>query len=283
MSEQKFYDYKTAPVTGTQVVDLHRTGMSFYDDFLNGDTTTLNYLKNEKNLVGQVEIMSPAKYFQACSDYGFINTHPSVTELVRQRRQDLTTLQHLKDVLLVYKRRFPMPVLNKAESAQEGLHRMLVIADLYGWDHEVPVLVVDWADKQRAFEEQKRKRIERIEYNIKRAVQNALMYKFRNIEELREQLQWELDKQFDYNDDGINTPVKFELADDDKGHSFIVSIGTASYSFDYDDVKFIDDAEEDEFDIDDLDSETSEDFLKRYFGDNWRETHPHLKQTFKID
>ena len=282
--EKDFYDYKTAPVNGSDVVDKHRTGMSFYDDFLSGNKETIDYLKREKNLVGEVVMMSPEEYFKACSESGFVNNHVPVETLKRQRRADVNTLNHLKDVLTVAKKKFPMPMLNKADNGQEGLHRMMVIGDMFGWDHKVPVLVVDWYDKQRAFEDAKRKRVERIEYNIKRAVQESLRYTFANIEELREQLQWEMDKQFDYNDDGIDVPVKFDFISDEQDHRFVVSIGTAAYDFDYDAVKFLDaeESEDDDLEIEDLETEDIEDFLRRHFGDNWRQTDPHLKSIFNI-
>ena len=279
LNEGEFYDYRTADVNGSDVVDNTKTGSSFYDDFLN--TNSAKYLEREKNLKGDIVMMSPEEYFVACSDYGFPGSHPSVKNLISSRRHDVKTLQHLKDVLTVYKKKFPMPMLNKADPGQEGLHRMMVIGDMFGWDHKVPVLVVDWADKQRAYEAEKRRRVERIEYNIKKAVKEALMYKFSNIEELREQIQWELDKQFEYNDDGIEAPVRFELSSDESSQEFKVSIGKAEFYFDYDDVNFID--ETDESEIDDLETEDIEDFLKRHFGDNWRETDPHLKDTFNID
>ena len=159
-------------------------------------------------------------------------------------------------------------MLNKATPGQEGLHRMYVIGEMFGWNHKVPVLIVDWADKQRAFDEQKKQRTERIKYNMKRAVQNALYYKFSNIAELKNQLQWELDKQFDYNNDDIDVPVQFDLTSDEDTRVFVISIGDTEYSFDYDDVTFFDDPNSDS-DIDDFDLEDTEDFLKRYFGDNW--------------
>lgn len=276
--EQEFYDYKTQPVTDNEVVDLHKTGMSFYDDFLSSNMKTIEYLRKNKNLEGHVVMMSPDEYYQACSDYGFASKHPSVEKLKSERRIDTNTLKHLEDVLTVYKRRFPMPMLNKAQNGQEGLHRMMVIGDMFGWDYKVPVLVVDWANKQRAYDEAKRKRNEKIQYRLKQSVKEALRYTFTNIEELQEQIQWELDKQFEYDDD-IETPVRFEFTSDK--NSFKVSLGTASYEFDYDDVEFIDSVEDD-LDIDDFDLEENEDFLIRYFGDNWRETHPHLKDIFAI-
>lgn len=283
--EQDFYDYGTAPVNGSDVVDLHKTGMSFYDDFLSRNNKTLQYLRDNKNLVGEVVMMSPEEYYQACSDYGFNDRHPSVEKLKRERKQDEKTIQRLRDVLTVYKKKFPMPMLNKAHNSQEGLHRMMVIGDMFGWEHKVPVLVVDWADKQRAFEEARRQRIEKITYRIKRAVMDALEYTFENIDELKEQLQWELDKQFEYDDD-VSTPVQFELTSNEDTSEFRVTLGAASFEFDYDDVKFKDSEEftdDDNFDVDDIDLEEIEDFLRRYFGDNWRETAPHLKDIYNID
>lgn len=277
----EFYDYKTGTVEGSDVVSTRKTGMSFYDDFLNPSKT--EYLRDKKNLQGQVVMMSPDEYYQACSDYGFPDRHPSVEKLKQERRADTQTLQHLTDVLTVYKRKFPMPILNKADNGQEGLHRMMVIGDMLGWDHKVPVLVVDWADKQRAFEEQKRARIQKIESNIRLAVKDALRYKFENIEDLKDQIQYELDDRFEYSDD-IETPVKFELTSDETMKEFTVTIGAAKYSFDYEDVQFIDNVEvDDETLLNDIDLDDIEDFLVRHFGDDWRETDPQLKDKFNIE
>lgn len=158
-AEQEYYDYGTAKTNGKDVIDLHKTGVSYYDDFLSPSKS--EYLKTHKNLEGHVVMMSPEEYYTACSEYGFPYSQPSVESLKANRRRDTKILDHLKNVLLKYKRRFPMPFINKADKGQEGLHRMMVVGDLYGWDHKVPVLIVDWADKQKAFEEQKRERIKK--------------------------------------------------------------------------------------------------------------------------
>ena len=283
---KEFYNYGTAPVSCDQVVDLHKTGMSFYDDFLSNNPKTIEYLRDKKNLVGEVVMMSPNEYYKACSEYGFLNNHPSVDKLKADRALDKNTLDHLRDVITEYKHRFPMPMLNKADAGQEGLHRMMVIGDMFGWNHKVPVLVVDWADKQRAYQEQKQEKINKIKENIRAAVKKALYYKFMNIDELKEQLQWELDKRFEFSND-IETPVEFELTSDEQTKTFIVTVGPASYDFDYEDVEFIEPKEDtltddEDFDVDDLDLETDEDFLVRYFGTDWRKTHPNLKDTFNI-
>lgn len=281
--EQEFYDYKTALVNGSDVVDYNTTGVSYYNDFLSHNQSTIEYLRNNKNLVGKVVMMSPEDYYQSCSEYGFPDKHPPVEKLKQERRDDKKTLNHLKAVLTQYKHKFPMPYINKAENGQEGLHRMMVIGDMFGWDHKVPVLVVDWADKERALKDANIKKQERIKSNIRTAVREALRYNYTNIEELKEQLQWELDKQFDFNNDNIDIPVDFELTSNDD--SFNVSIRDVTYSFDFDEVNFIDKTADDEISVDDLDIdlEETEDFLKRYFGDDWRETHPHLADIYKLD
>lgn len=286
---EEFFDYKTALVDGDQVVDLHKTGMSYYDDFLS-DNPKIKERLAEKNLKGEVVMMSPEEYYQACADYGFPNSHPSVESLKNTRRRDERILNHLKNVLTVYKHRFPMPMLNKADSGQEGLHRMMVIGDMFGWDHKVPVLVVDWADEDLAKQQEHRRFVEKLQYRIRMAVQQTLRYKFANIAELKEQLQWDLDREFEYVD-GVETPVKFELEEDGRYGVFVVTVGEATYEFDYEDVQFLDakdigdkefDITDDDLDIDDLELDDTEDFLVRYFGDDWRETHPHLKKTFNI-
>lgn len=280
--EKEFYDYKTALVDGDNVVDLHTTGVSFYNDFLSSNMNDIKYLRDKHNLEGEVIMMSPEEYFKQCSEYGFPGRTPSVEKLKLERRRDIKTLNHLKDVLTDYKHRFPMPYINKAENAQEGLHRMMVIGDMFGWNHKVPVLVVDYADKERAAVEKEQKRSEMIRSYIKQAVSKSLEYKYTNIEELREQLQWELDKAFEFYDD-ISTPVQFELTSDEENKKFTVAINNVDYSFDYEDVQFIDKIDDPDIDIDDFDIEETEDFLRRYFGDDWEKTHPHLKDTFRIN
>lgn len=286
LNEEEFYNYRTDPVNGSDVVDMNRTGVSFYDDFLSKDPDIINGLKNYKNLVGKVVMMSPNEYYQECSNYGFPDHKPSVESLKRSRRSHVEVLNHLKNVLTVYKHKFPMPFINKSDNGQEGLHRMMVIGDMFGWDHKVPVLVVDWYDKQKAYEQAKQERKQRVEYNIEKSIKEALRYRFRNLEELQDQLQWELDKQFDYNNDDIDVPVVFELTNNDKDKTFVVSIGPYSSEFDYDDVSFIDHDENDSID-NDLDDVDLEDFMQRYFGDNWEKdfssTYDKLKNSIKED
>lgn len=258
--EQEFYDYKTQSVESGRVIDTRKTGMSYYDDFLK-DQKTINYLRDEKNLKGTIVNMSPEEYYEACSKFIFTHRAVTVNDLKMQRSADKDTIKHLKDVLTIYKKRFPLPILNKAEQSQEGLHRMMAIGELFGWDYEVPVLVVEWADIDRAKKAAEDKRTDRIRNKIRLAVKDALNFTYYSVEELEEQLGWELDRQFDY-DEEVQTPVEFELTTSkEKYHipvedQFIVTVSGVSYEFDAEDVKFeekSEDVDEEELDFDDID------------------------------
>ena len=170
---EDFYDYGTAAVSGSDVVDRNTTGFSFYTDFLSNNPAKKEYLRKSKNLVGEVVMMSPSEYFKLCSEYGYPDRHPSVEQLKTERRADKGVIKHLKDVLTVAKKKFPMPYINKAERAQEGLHRMLVIGDMFGWDHKVPELVVDHADKELAAKQAHQKVINQIESKIRAAIRST--------------------------------------------------------------------------------------------------------------
>ena len=90
--------------------------------------------------------------------------------------------------------------------------------------------------------------------------------------------------------DEIKTPVQFSLEEDPTDSDYyIVKVGKAQGDIEKALIKFIepsvddiDNLDIDDIELDDLDSDSDEDFLRRYFGDDWRTTHPHLKDTFGI-
>lgn len=135
-------NFHTQDMREDEIVDTTTTGSSYYNKFINS-----NYISNlsSKLLSGQIIEMSPNEYYELCAKY-FRKGVFTIESLYKTRRNDTATLQMLKDVLLVYKKKLCMPWLNKAEHSQEGLHRMMVIGDLYGWDYKVPVLVIDFAE-----------------------------------------------------------------------------------------------------------------------------------------
>lgn len=276
--EGKFFDFQTSEVSNGQYIDATKTGVPYYDGFLN--PTDAKELEQYYNLKGEVVMMSPSEYFSECSQHIF-ESHPSVESLKRQRGEyDRNIINHLKEVILKYKRRFPMPYLNYTGSkGQEGLHRMLCLAELTSWDTKFPVLVITYADQDRADRENKQKEISKLRIKINSAIQDALRYRYSDIEEFKEQLQFSLDREWEW----MNLPSpSFTLTEE--GDSYIVTIGEASEEFLKSSLKIEKLSDEEyELDLDDVDLDNNEDFLIRYFGNDWRETYPHLKDVFKID
>lgn len=274
--EKKYYDYGTATYSGDgNVVDLNHTGMSFYDQFLN--TSELEYLRSKKNLEGEIVMMTPEEYYNECATKIF---KCSVEKLKRERGvYDRKIIDKLHNVVKVFKKKLCLPMINYADIGQEGLHRMLAIAEMFGWDHKVPVLVVDWYDKDRHEREEKEANQHKIDNLVERAITETLHYNFTDLEDFSIQLQSEMLRQFKYEDE-ISVPEELEINETDS--SYILVFMNHEYPIDKDEIKWRNEDNNIESELDDIDLESDEDFLVRYFGKDWKTTHPHLKDTFNI-
>ena len=259
--EEKFYDYGTSNVSGSDIFDTRTTGISFYNQFL--DAKDSEYLREKKNLVGEIIHMSPNEYYDACSKHGW-DHFVSPSSLKSQRAADKNVIEHLKQVITVYKKKFPMAFVNYADPAQEGLHRMYVAGELFGWDSpKHPVLVVRWADEERHKRETENKKKEEIERLLRKAVKYALQYRYSNMDDLRDQIQYELDSEFEYLD-SIDKPVEFNMSVDNS--TITISVSSFDYKFDKDDIRIEEiDIEEDDLDDIDLDLDYDE-FIKKYLS-----------------
>lgn len=274
--KEGIYDYGTAPYTGDgNVIDTNHTGISFYDQFLG--TKELDYLHNKKNLKGEIVMMSPHEYYEECA-YKIFNT--TVSKLKRERGEyDKHIIEKLHKVLHTYKRKLCMPMLNYAEKGQEGLHRMFAIGELFGWNYEVPVLVVTWYDEERHTREVEEEKQYKIHKAVEKAITETLRYQFTDLEDLTIQLQSELVRQFKYDND-VFIPENIDVKENDE--SIVLTFLNNEYPIDRDEIRWREEDIDDELDVDDIELETDEDFLVRYFGKDWRTTYPHLKDTFHI-
>ena len=115
------------------------TDMDWYNRFLKADT--LKYQQETKHLTGEIVLMSPMEYFTECARNIFHNRY-SIEELQRSRSDEYSPYLEYKEAMQ-NGAKFPMPVLDYSDDGQEGLHRMQVAGDLYGWKTKFPVLVVD--------------------------------------------------------------------------------------------------------------------------------------------
>ena len=144
--EEKFYDYRTKEFDGVNPFDTSKTGVSFYNQFF----TDPDYMEEYKNLKHSIVTMSPREYFEECAKIFESNLNTQINQTGANKE----IIQHLKDVLIKYKRTFPITFLNYAEESQEGRHRMYVVGELLGWDKKFPVMVVDWADSKKKKEKE---------------------------------------------------------------------------------------------------------------------------------
>ena len=280
-SEEQFWDYGTSPIIGNDIIDRKHTGISFYDQFF--DPEDSKYLRDYKNLKGEIIMMSPDEYYEECAKYCWPGRNLTVQQLKDERARDITTLNKLKTVLKYYKRKLCMPMINYTDPGQEGLHRMYVIGELYGWDFKVPVLKVTHADEDKARRAAEEKRKTEIDWKVEKAITASYRYEFRDKEELENQLKYDLDRQFEFVND-VKIPDEIHL--EETGEAFLLTVDKYQYPIDKDRIRWKEPEETLDDDIEDLidesDLEDTEDFLKRYFGNDWREKYPHLKDTFGI-
>ena len=119
------------------------TDTSYYNDFLN--TRELEYMRSAKNRDGKIVMMSPREYFNECATNIF-SRGTTVEELKASREYDKELNAEYREAMQ-NGAKFPLCYLNYADSGQEGLHRMMLAGDLYGWDTKFPVLVITVYDQ----------------------------------------------------------------------------------------------------------------------------------------
>ena len=206
--EQKFYDYRTKEFDGKNPFDERKTGVSFYNQFF----TDPDYMEEYKNLKHFISYMTPKEYFEECAKI----FNSTINNQINQTKADKQNIAHLKEVLLKWKKTFPITFLNYAEDTQEGRHRMYVVGELLGWDKKFPVMIVDWADKEKQEEEKRaqlqNKRDEIISF-IDEIANNLSTFNYDNIDELIEDFEYYLNSKFSniqisYSRDSINFNVE---------------------------------------------------------------------------
>lgn len=132
------FDYGTGPVEGKDIFDTSTLGGFSYKELCIPGDKENEYMKTVKNRVGEIVWMSPKEYYS----YSAKILHTTVDNLMAQRAFDKERMERLKNVILKDKRKFPMTFIDLAEGEQEGLHRMYVAGELFGWDTKFPVLFI---------------------------------------------------------------------------------------------------------------------------------------------
>ena len=133
------FDYGTEDIQGKNIFDKNITGMTYYDQLLPSNPD-YEYYSNKRNVESKIKYMTPERYYEYCARDIF-NT--SVDTFKNQRSFELDYIEKLKTVITEKKKKFPITILDFNEKQQEGLHRMFVVGELFGWRNErFPVLCV---------------------------------------------------------------------------------------------------------------------------------------------
>lgn len=233
-TEDSDYDYGTGEAKGSDIFDTTKTGMTgSWQDLLVGRDT--DYYKNKKNLVGKVVQMSPNEYYKECAKMFISSRHSnsSAEDLKRQRSLNKEGLEDIEKVILEKKKKLCIPVLDISYNpGQEGLHRMMVAGDLFGWDTKFPVLLVETYDKER--QERIEKDYAQREFNnaMERIERSMEPYEYYDIEEFSEMIAEAVEKQYDQEPiisiSGNNLEVS--IYDDEIDDSLIYNIDLNKYN-----------------------------------------------------
>ena len=124
------------------------TGTEYYDRFLDPDQH--EYMRRTRNRVGNVVFMTPTQYFEACAKDVFDGQ--TVESLKQQREYSKSKdgnrfVDTYRDAMLSGDK-FPLPFIDIADPAQEGLHRMYAAGEAFGWDTPLPVLTITVYDQK---------------------------------------------------------------------------------------------------------------------------------------
>lgn len=186
------YDYKTsdADIDAKDVFDIHRSDSSYSTGLLPGSDEE-DYYREHKNKQGTIVYMTPEEYYEACAK-GFNNTVDGLKN-DRRRHPGPEHIEDIKKIILEKGKKLPIPYLDYTNGfGQEGLHRVMAVADIFGWESEkFPVLVIDFADKQKHIDDLKWHDQRKIENDV---IEKSLRYHFEDVEELIDQLKWELER-----------------------------------------------------------------------------------------
>ena len=242
----EFFDYGTEKVSNQDLFDTHKTGMSFYDDLIDNP----DYMRKNKNLTSKIVYMTPKEYF---TEVGKIFGN-NANRQIEQTRRDTSTIEYLKKVINLSKKKFPLPFIDYANNGQEGRHRMYTAAILTSWDTKFPVLIVDYYDKELQKEIENKKEQDKRDKLVKEAVNNALQYRYKDANEFQEEVEYQLSNIFNK-----NVSAKITRHNED----ITVRAENGSFTFDNSRIQYKEDKDEsDDIDIDDLDD--IDDWLKQH-------------------
>lgn len=246
------------------IFNPHKADGSVYTELIPGNEENDYYLKY-KNLKGEIVYMTPREYYNNCIKYCFPNT--TFDALVQSRSIEKENNDYIAQKM-EQENNLNMPYIDITKRGQEGLHRMYVCAQKYGWDeNEFPVLVIDYADKEKQKTIDADKEKNDILKQIMAVIDNCLEYTYKYATDVAGQLDWEIDKIKD--DYDIDLAYESFVGDNDEERIRVYSVkypNDCFGEFGFNDVKVNPDMNDD---IDDYDwaDDLSEEELDKLLGE----------------
>lgn len=135
--KQEFLDYETGEAKDMDVIDINKASTFGTQDLLNGSDD-----EAYAGLTYSIVDMTPEQYFELCGK--LMDEDPSY--MAEYTGADVKGIKHIKDVILKYGRKLPMPYISFSKNhevrGQEGRHRMYALGEMFGWDKDFPVMLV---------------------------------------------------------------------------------------------------------------------------------------------
>lgn len=192
--EEEFIDYGTEEVIGKDIFDINKGESPYAREMIKLAKTGG---VNEKGLGAEIIQMTPREYMEQVAK-GFNSTFD---KQIKQIEYDKKILDHLKQVLTKYKRKFPITYLNidskYGNFEQEGRHRMYTAGEMFGWDTKFPVLKIFEKDKDKAAEIKKQEFENKVLKYLRKAVNKSQQYSYKNVDEVKDQLTYDIERELD--------------------------------------------------------------------------------------
>ena len=142
LAGRQILDYGTRDLVDiNEPFDLSKTCNFYFNKYLYAPHNDL--CKTYYNSYGEIVEISPREYFDICLNRCYLKINsPTLEQLIKSRTYGIT---YYEKVLIEDKKTFPIPFIDMRSNqyyGQEGLHRMLALANLTSWNKKFPVLVV---------------------------------------------------------------------------------------------------------------------------------------------
>lgn len=232
------------------IFDLNHITIPYYDDLLKSQAA-----RDRANIKVHITQMSPREYFRECAKI-FGSTFDAQIRQIRDDKKSLQWMQAQLDKGV----KLPATWLDYSdEKTQDGRHRMYAVGQAFGWDEKYPVVIFETADPEVEKQRQEQKRVDQISRALYHIEPSLLKPIYEDVNELKEQLEWLLDR---YLDDA-------EVSIRKDNNNLILTINGVEFTYSIDDFSWSDHTpSEDDFDYEDLEplqedaSETGDTVIK---------------------